>query len=176
MTKYSSVFLLICIIGLSSCFNGEVVTLNYTDTLTSTFIFPDSVKSDTTYILTATAEVNPFDILLDSFNVSSSTIDRVAIDTAFIKISSLNNASVNLGFLDSVSLFYIENEDILIGSTGSFDSESEKGFRASDAISLHNVLLNNSLQFKINGITAEDVKDSVFLEFTVNLTITGETE
>ncbi len=174
MLKQSIPFLFIIVLFLSSCLNGEVVRLNYKNTLITTFLLPDSVQADTTYVLNLQPSENPLDVLLDSFKVSRSSIQKVQIDTAFIKISELNSSRINLGFLDSMALFMVDGEDVLIGTRGDFATETEKGFRVSDGINLRNQLLDNSLQLKLFGFTAKEIKDSVFLEFTLNLTITGE--
>ena len=112
--------------------------------------------------------------MLDSFKVSGTTIQSVLIDTAFVMIITPNSSNVKLNILDTMSLFYSDGSDILIGSIGSLDEVSETGFKVQEGISLHNQLLNDNLLFKLNGLTNEEVKDSVLLEFTFNLSISGE--
>lgn len=174
MRRHIFFFLVLTCAAFTSCLNGEVITLNYKNTLTTTFIIPDSVKADTTYILNAEPLENPIAILLDSFKVSSSTIQSVLIDTAFVKVSTPNSFGTNLNFLDTLTLFYMDGSEVKVGAIGSFEDISETGFKVQEGISLHSQLLNDDLRFTINGFSNREVKDSVLLEFTLNLSITGE--
>ncbi len=158
----------------TACFDGDVVELNYRSTLEASFLIPDSVKTDTVYVLQATPAENPLAILLDSFSVSPSTIQRVQIDTILVTIEAPNLSTVQLSRFDSLRLVSLEGTEVLVAADGSLKNAASDGFDAAEGVSLHQPLLDSALLFQLYAFPADFVADSVRLQFTMELTISGK--
>lgn len=175
----SSKNILLCLLFLlsaglfSACLDGEVVRLQYQDDFSVTFVFPDSMRKSERYWATARPTKNPLQILIDSFSVSESSIKRLQIDTARIEITNPKNISLNA--FDTLTLFYTNGTDEeVIGALGKSKKTKKTGLKTKREVSLHEFLLNETLQFKLHTTAADDIKDSVFLQFKFDVSVRGK--